>query len=336
MCTVKQLSNPMNEPLVSIIVGNYNYDRFIAKALDSALNQTYKNIEVIVVDDGSTDGSRSIISSYGDRVIPVFKENGGQPSNYNAGFAASHGQIICFLDSDDLFLPNKIERIVQIFETHELVDWCFHSLELIDENENPLPWTTTVNYPTCESDYRGRLQAGRIPPNLPPSPCLCFRRSLLDKILPMPTTQSMPGSDHYVKFMAVALSKGFVLNEALTLQRIHGKNMGTLRKDKAYSRAREALFTGQWIRQEFPLFRKFANKLFAIGTASTWYAGNRDLENTELIKDYLASSSWLETIEIHLRAAFYYAREYLTNLPEKIGSVQFPSFLRRTSETRES
>lgn len=324
----------MNEPLVSIIVGNYNYDRFITKALDSALNQTYKNIEIIVVDDGSTDNSRSIISSYGDRVIPIFKENGGQPSNYNAGFAASRGQIICFLDSDDVFAPDKIAKIVQIFQSHESVDWCFHSLQLIDENDSFLPWTTTVNYPTCECDYRVLLQAGRIPPNLPPSPCLCFRRSLLEKILPMPTTKLMPGSDHYVKYMAAALSQGFVLNEALTLQRIHGSNMGTLRKDKAYSKARESLFTGQWIRQEFPSFRKFANKLFAVGTASTWYAGNRDPENTKIIQDYLVSSSWQERLEINLRATFYYAKEYLTNLPSKIDDFQFPSFSKGARETR--
>lgn len=324
MSTTKHLTNLVNEPLVSIVVGNYNYECFIGKAIDSALNQTYKNTEIIVVDDGSTDNSRAIISSYDDRVIPIFKENGGQPSNYNTGFAASRGQIICFLDSDDVFVPDKIAKIVQIFQSRESVDWCFHSLKLIDENDNLLPWTTTVNYSTCERDYRTRLQSGRIPPSLPPSPCLCFKRSLLEKILPMPTTKSIPGSDHYVKFMAVALSKGFVLNEALTFQRIHGNNMGTLRKDKAYSRAREYVFTGQWIRQEFPYFKKFANKLFAVGTASTWYAGNRDPENTKVIKDYLASSSWQERLEINLRANFYYLREYLKSFPDKIDGFQFP------------
>lgn len=62
-------------PLVSIIINNYNYGRFLREAIDSALNQTYPHVEVIVVDDGSTDGSQEIITSYGDRVIPVLKEN---------------------------------------------------------------------------------------------------------------------------------------------------------------------------------------------------------------------------------------------------------------------
>ena len=65
-------SSMLNTPLVSIIIGNYNYDRFVGQAIDSGLNQTYKNIEVIVVDDGSTDKSREVISSYGDSNNPYF------------------------------------------------------------------------------------------------------------------------------------------------------------------------------------------------------------------------------------------------------------------------
>ncbi len=76
------------ELLVTILINNYNYGRFLRQAIDSALDQTYTNIEVLVVDDGSTDESRSVIYSYGDRVRAVFKENGGQASTFNAGVAA--------------------------------------------------------------------------------------------------------------------------------------------------------------------------------------------------------------------------------------------------------
>jgi len=81
----------VNQPLVSIIINNYNYARFLRDAIDSALNQTYDRTETIVVDDGSTDNSREIIAGYGDRIIPVLKENGGQNSAFDAGFAASAG-----------------------------------------------------------------------------------------------------------------------------------------------------------------------------------------------------------------------------------------------------
>ncbi len=84
----------MNKPLASILINNYNYGRFLHEAIDSALSQTYPHTEVIVVDDGSTDNSREIIASYEDQIIPVLKENGGQASALNAGFAASRGEIV--------------------------------------------------------------------------------------------------------------------------------------------------------------------------------------------------------------------------------------------------
>src|SRR5213594_4513645 len=82
-----------NARLASIIVNNYNYGRFLREAVDSALNQTYRNTEVIVVDDGSTDGSPDIIAGYGDRIVPILKQNGGQNSALNAGFSLSRGDV---------------------------------------------------------------------------------------------------------------------------------------------------------------------------------------------------------------------------------------------------
>ncbi|HLL41796.1 MAG TPA: glycosyltransferase family 2 protein, partial [Segetibacter sp.] len=80
--------------LASIIIDNYNYGHFIREAINSALQQSYQNIEVIVVDDGSTDNSREIIRSYGEKIIPVLKNNGGQASAFNAGYYKSTGDVI--------------------------------------------------------------------------------------------------------------------------------------------------------------------------------------------------------------------------------------------------
>src|SRR5215208_719446 len=87
-------------PLVSVLISNYNYEGFLREAVNSALNQTYPNVEVVVVDDGSTDNSREVIASYRERVVPVLKENGGQASACNAGFQVSRGEIAIFLDAD--------------------------------------------------------------------------------------------------------------------------------------------------------------------------------------------------------------------------------------------
>src|SRR5690242_15345928 len=82
-----------NAPLlVSIIIDNYNYGQYLQAAIESALGQTYHNIEVVVVDDGSTDDSREVIGRYDGRITAVLKENGGQASALNAGFVRSHGQ----------------------------------------------------------------------------------------------------------------------------------------------------------------------------------------------------------------------------------------------------
>ena len=100
----------------SIVISNYNYGRYLPDAIDSALAQTYADTEVIVVDDGSTDDSRRIIEAYRDRIVAIFKANGGQASALNAGFAASGGEVIVFLDADfdrSCFLvqPAAIRRV---------------------------------------------------------------------------------------------------------------------------------------------------------------------------------------------------------------------------------
>ncbi|WGV27603.1 glycosyltransferase family 2 protein [Halotia branconii] len=298
-------------PVVSIIIGNYNYERFVGQAIDSVLKQTYQNIEVIVVDDGSKDKSREVISQYGDLIVPIFKENGGQPSNYNAGFAQSTGEIICFLDSDDMFVPDKIEKVVKTFKSSEEIGWCFHSMQLIDEDNNTLPITNTPNYVTRECDFRPLISAGRIPPHIPPCSGLCFRRSLLDKILPMPAPKIITNNDYYVKFMAVGLSKGFILSDALTLQKIHSNNAATLRKDRQDQKARKFMYTALWVKQKFPKFYKFANKLMAVGMGFQWQSGNKDSINEKTINDYLFSISNREKLNIYSRAIYYYFRSLI-------------------------
>jgi glycosyltransferase involved in cell wall biosynthesis len=117
---------------VSIIINNYNYGRFLKEAIDSTLNQSYPKTEVIVVDDGSTDNSRQIIANYGQRIIPVLKHNGGQASALNAGFAHSHGEVVIFLDADDILLPETVQRVVDIFQGNPDIARVQYRLEIMD------------------------------------------------------------------------------------------------------------------------------------------------------------------------------------------------------------
>ena len=109
----------MTPPLVSIILCNYSYGRFIAQAIDSVLCQTYGDIELVVIDDASTDDSQQVIASYqGDpRVRTIFhEENRGQAATFNTGFADSNGSLVAFLDSDDTWKPEKLAKMVGAFE----------------------------------------------------------------------------------------------------------------------------------------------------------------------------------------------------------------------------
>jgi len=101
-------------PLVSIIIPAYNAENYIRRAIESALNQTYKNIEIFVVDDGSTDSTAQIIKSYKDpHIIYLYQKNQGQGRARNYAIEKSHGEYIAFLDADDIYLPEKIEQEVQ-------------------------------------------------------------------------------------------------------------------------------------------------------------------------------------------------------------------------------
>src|SRR4051794_40007232 len=101
----------MNPPdTASVIITNYNYGRWLGEAIDSALAQADAEVEVIVVDDGSTDDSPDVIASYDGHVHAVFQANAGQAAAINAGFAASRGDPVLFLDADDVLLPHAVAR----------------------------------------------------------------------------------------------------------------------------------------------------------------------------------------------------------------------------------
>src|ERR1035441_690125 len=131
-------------PSVSVVIDNYNYGRFLGEAIDSALNQTYPNVEVIVVDDGSTDNSREVIASFGDRIITVLKENGGQTSALNAGFTASRGEWIYLLDSDDLFNTNKVQRISELATEYPTAGMIAHNHDYCTADGTPLDFAPPV------------------------------------------------------------------------------------------------------------------------------------------------------------------------------------------------
>jgi len=111
-----------NQPLVSVIIPTYNKSQYLREAIKSVLNQTYKNIEVIVVDDGSTDNTKEIVESFNDsRIIYIFQENKGPAIARSTGIKKAQGEYIAFLDSDDLWLKEKLKRQLDFMEKNSEV-----------------------------------------------------------------------------------------------------------------------------------------------------------------------------------------------------------------------
>lgn len=106
------------KPIVSVVIPTYNHERYIAEALDSVLAQTYKDYEVIVVDDGSTDNTREVVKSYGDAVRYIYQQNKRMSAARNTGIRAAQGEYIAFLDSDDTWYPQKLEKQMKLFELY--------------------------------------------------------------------------------------------------------------------------------------------------------------------------------------------------------------------------
>src|SRR5208283_2367398 len=104
----------MNDPLVSVVIPTYNCGRYICETVESALGQTYSPVEIIVVDDGSTDDTRERLTTYGDRVRYIYQQNTGPAVARNRGVQDAQGDWIAFLDADDLWLPYRLELQVEL------------------------------------------------------------------------------------------------------------------------------------------------------------------------------------------------------------------------------
>lgn len=291
-----------NQLLVSIIIDNYNYARYLRAAIDSALNQTYSHTEIIVVDDGSTDESLEIIQSYGNKIIPIVKENGGQASAFNAGFAASSGDVVCFLDSDDTFLPEKVSEVVNVLEGDRDISWCFHALRLLNIDRNRFIQNAKETH-SYKWDCSAQLKNLKLPFIPTATSGLCFKRSLLEIILPMPEAIKIT-SDNYLKFTVLALSKGFFLNKHLSIQKIHGANAYTFKDNNQRLKARILILTAYWMRVKFPSLSMFTNGLLINGIGIYWRTGGIEPEYKHIVNKYLSSVALLKKVEINAKAFF--------------------------------
>lgn len=163
-----------DHPLVSVIIPTYNRPHLVKEAIDSVLAQTYPHIECIVVDDGSTDSTPELLKGYGERIVNIRKVNGGGTAARNTGIDAARGEFLNFLDHDDVFLPTKIARQLEIMQQRPEVGLVHCGYYRMDKDAK---YIDIVNY-LPEGDVRPVIVKG----------CFCWsgaplvRRECIDRV----------------------------------------------------------------------------------------------------------------------------------------------------------
>jgi glycosyltransferase involved in cell wall biosynthesis len=213
----------MTTKTVSVVVTNYNYSRFLNDAIRSALKQSCPALEVVVVDDGSTDESPAVIAAWGDRIVPVLKDNGGQASAFSAGFNAASGDIIIFLDSDDLLFPHAVEDVAALFDARDVVRAQWY-LEAIDSKGHRLG-KLQPEEELVDGDLRLRMAEygpGAVP--TPPTSGNAWSRWFLGQCLPMPEAEYRISADFYLVQISTAFGSIRTCSRPLAALRLHRSN----------------------------------------------------------------------------------------------------------------
>jgi len=135
------LAGPGVPGMVSVVIPTYNRAEVVRASIESVLAQTHRNIEVIVVDDGSRDHTRQVVESYGDPVRYVYQANAGVSAARNTGFVHARGEFVALLDSDDQFLPWKLEAQLRVLERHPEVGMVWTDMTAVNEHGRVLHQT---------------------------------------------------------------------------------------------------------------------------------------------------------------------------------------------------
>jgi glycosyltransferase involved in cell wall biosynthesis len=205
---------------VSVVIANWNYAEFLRVAVDSALALDWPDVEVIVVDDGSTDGSRGVIDSYGGRILALYQANGGQRAACNTGFARTRGDVVIFLDADDKLEPSLVHELAAVWRPS--TSKVQFQMRVIDAGGKPTGavFPQFDGVPTPRQIRQWAMRAGAYP--TPPGSGNAYARWFLDEIFPL--TGDEPASDSYCLAAAPYLGEVMTVAKPLVCYRVHGRN----------------------------------------------------------------------------------------------------------------
>jgi glycosyltransferase involved in cell wall biosynthesis len=192
--------------VISAIITTFNCETYLGQAIESILNQTVAADEIIVVDDGSSDGSAELVRRYGSRVLYLWQSNRGPGAARNLGIRVAQGELLAFLDSDDLWLPRKLELQMAALDRDPDIDLVFGQMVQFRDDEPGV--------------------AAGVDEHAQPSPlisCLLARRTAFDRVGPLRTDLKAEFVEWYLRAQEAGL-RMLTLDELIVKRRIHETN----------------------------------------------------------------------------------------------------------------
>jgi len=216
----------MTKPIVSALIDTYNQGRYVEQALVSVMEQglSPSELEIVVVDDGSTDNTPAIIQKFLPRVRYIRKKNGGQASAFNAAIPETHAPMVAFLDADDWWAPGKLRAVLDTFERNPGIAAVGHGLFEVRGDEAPDEFV--VPRQTCRIDLatEDAARLSDVGGYFLGTSRLAVRRAVLDRILPIPEELLFCG-DAPIMVLALALGGAILLDQPLCYYRLHPDNL---------------------------------------------------------------------------------------------------------------
>jgi len=292
-----------NEARVSVILPMYNGAQFVSRAIESVLNQTYKELELIVVDDGSSDNSINVVQDYTDARLKLFKKkNGGPASARNFGIQHCSGEYVALIDQDDLWYPKKLEKQIRLISQNSKLDMVYcDALSIYEDGSGPARKWSELHIPQA-----GKVFIELYKGNFILSSSAIFRKFITNKIVLMDENRKFFGVDDYECWLRIALNSeiGYV-PEILVERRLHKSNLSFRNKTSQSMMYNNAIEV-----------RKKYNKLY-----SNIFL-KRDLSNSYLyqVNDLLYNRLVTQTLK-NLLYAFLVDKSNFKNIISTVGSI---------------
>jgi len=212
----------MKAPYFSVLIDTYNYGDYVEEAVSSALAQNFppEDREILVMDDGSADDTAGRLRKFGNAIRYLYKSNGGQASAFNYGLAHARGEVIALLDADDVWLPEKLMRLREVFEQNPAAGMAYHRQY----------WWDGAN--KTEADHYFIPISGRVPESrskllqypMASTSSLAFRRAALEKLLPVPEVLRSQ-ADAFLTALVIFIAPVVAVEDYLGKYRLHATNL---------------------------------------------------------------------------------------------------------------